>query len=78
LIPPKGHIGIGPADVVDEHHPGIDSTGDAFAGPQVDGEDRAAEAEVAVIRQGDGRSFILDPEHHRHRAEELIAEGGVA
>ena len=34
-------------------------------------------AEVGIVGERDGRVFVLDPEEHRDRAEELISEGGV-
>ena len=70
-------FGVGPVDVVDEHHAGVDPARHALAARDILGEDRAAQAEVGIVGQRDGRVLVLDPEEHGDRAEELVAEGGV-
>src|ERR1700722_348188 len=73
----KRQLGIGPGNVVDEHHARIDTARHTLPASDVLGEDRAAQSEVGIVRKGDGLVLILDPEEQGHRAEEFISEGGV-
>ena len=55
-------FGIGPVEVVDEQHPGIDAAGDAQTARFVLRPHRAPQTEVGVVGQRDGFVFTVDAE----------------
>src|SRR5580698_3285070 len=75
--PAKREFGVGPGDVVYEHHSSLDAAGHALAAGKVLGEDRTAQPEIGVIGERDRLVLILDHEEQRNGAEEFLSEGRI-
>ena len=73
----KRQFSIRPADVVDEHHSGIDAARHPLAAREIPGEDGAPQAEVGVVGERDGGVFILDAEEHGNRAKKFVSKGRI-
>ena len=57
--------------------PGIDAARDVPSTCDILGEDGTAQSEVGVVCERNGGVFVLDPEEHCDRSEELVSESGI-